>query len=424
MSGWIDAMNLLNTFVFLLLAAGHAELQVAILNRLYAKPISERVLDWSGRIHHLLVFGVPLAMIWFAGLRGPGLLVGGEWSELPTAWLVVFAACGVGTLGLVVSTIRWQLRRESRLVENRESKTFDVAESMDESSVGDGGYLRTIGLPGNEVFLIESNELTIRHPRLPHEWDGLTILHLSDLHFEGTVSKAWFRDVIQLAKLWKPDLVAFTGDLLDRQELVAWLPETLGQLEAPLGCHFVLGNHDWYHRPEETRRALTDLGWKDATTGAARLEAPSPPQDATLQSATSPGERAGVRGAENVSANPTPNIIITGDERPWMGNAPNFGNPTDSDFRLLLSHSPDSLPWAKNNGVDLMLAGHVHGGQIVLPIIGPVYSPSRFGVKYATGVFWEPPTLLHVSRGVGAKQPIRYNCRPEMTLLTLRTDSE
>lgn len=417
-------MTLVNALAFVLLSAGHAELQVAVLNRLYAKPISERFLDWSGRIHHVLIFGVPVAMVWFAGLRGPGLLVGGEWSELPAAWLVVFAACGFGTLSLIASSVRRRLRREIPFVQSRESKSVDIAERLGESPIGDGGYQRTIRLPRNEVFQIELNELSIRHPRLPIEWDKLSILHLTDLHFEGTIDKAWFREVIQLASEWKPDLVAFTGDLLDRQELVSWLPETLGQLTAPLGCFFVLGNHDWYHRPDETRKALTDLGWQDATTGAARIATPSPPQHVTMQSTTSPGERAGVRGPENSSPTPTPDLIITGDERPWMGTTPNFGNTTDNDFRLLLSHSPDSLPWAKQHNVDLMLAGHVHGGQIVLPIIGPVYSPSRFGVKYAAGLFRESPTLLHVSRGVGAKQPIRYNCGPEMTLLRLRSDEK
>lgn len=71
-----------------------------------------------------------------------------------------------------------------------------------------------------------------------------------------------------------------------------------------------------------------------------------------------------------------------------------------------------------------MLAGHNHGGQICLPLIGPVYSPSRYGVKYAGGTFREGHAVMHVSRGVSAKRPLRWNCPPEITRLVLtRTES-
>jgi hypothetical protein len=67
-----------------------------------------------------------------------------------------------------------------------------------------------------------------------------------------------------------------------------------------------------------------------------------------------------------------------------------------------------------------MLSGHVHGGQIRLPVFGSVLVPSRFSRRYDCGVFHEPPTLLHVSRGLGQEHPIRINCRPEVVKLVLR----
>jgi predicted MPP superfamily phosphohydrolase len=67
------------------------------------------------------------------------------------------------------------------------------------------------------------------------------------------------------------------------------------------------------------------------------------------------------------------------------------------------------------------VAGHTHGGQICFPLIGPIHCPSWHGVKYASGVFVEPPTVMHVSRGVSSELPIRLNCRPEVTKLVLRT---
>jgi predicted MPP superfamily phosphohydrolase len=68
-----------------------------------------------------------------------------------------------------------------------------------------------------------------------------------------------------------------------------------------------------------------------------------------------------------------------------------------------------------------MLAGHNHGGQIRLPGIGSIFVPSRYSRKYDCGIFHEPPTLLHVSRGLSGQQPLRYNCRPEVTRIVLRS---
>jgi predicted MPP superfamily phosphohydrolase len=94
--------------------------------------------------------------------------------------------------------------------------------------------------------------------------------------------------------------------------------------------------------------------------------------------------------------------------------------PADA-FRLLLSHTPDNIQWARRHKIDLMLAGHNHGGQIRLPLFGPVYSPSVYGAHYASGAFWESPTLMYVSRGISGKVPLRWNCLPELSRLTLRS---
>ena len=72
-----------------------------------------------------------------------------------------------------------------------------------------------------------------------------------------------------------------------------------------------------------------------------------------------------------------------------------------------------------------MLAGHTHGGQGRLPLIGPVLSPSFHGSRYASGDFYKSPTTMHVSRGLSGTHLIRINCRPQLSLLTLRAiDSE
>ena len=117
-------------------------------------------------------------------------------------------------------------------------------------------------------------------------------------------------------------------------------------------------------------------------------------------------------------------LVLAGNEVPW------FGPPTDLrdcpahdehglPLRILLAHSPDQFSWARDNDIDLMLAGHLHGGQVRFPILGPIFSPSLYGVRYAAGIFTAGNTVMHVSRGTGSFTPLRYNCPPEIALLTL-----
>jgi hypothetical protein len=94
--------------------------------------------------------------------------------------------------------------------------------------------------------------------------------------------------------------------------------------------------------------------------------------------------------------------------------------PCPTGFRLCLSHTPDNIVWARKNEIDLMLSGHVHGGQIRLPLVGSIFVPSRYGRRYDCGTFDEPPTVMHVSRGLAGQHPLRINCRPEVTWLELK----
>ena len=118
-------------------------------------------------------------------------------------------------------------------------------------------------------------------------------------------------------------------------------------------------------------------------------------------------------------------IILAGKELPWFSPPANMEQcpPRSADtgqLRILLSHSPDQFGWARRWDFDLVLAGHTHGGQICLPVIGPMVCPSWYGVHYASGTFYRHPTLMHVSRGVSGETPIRLNCRPELSRLVLQ----
>jgi predicted MPP superfamily phosphohydrolase len=173
---------------------------------------------------------------------------------------------------------------------------------------------------------------------------------------------------------------------------LSWLPPTLGQLKARDGVYYILGNHDRRSTESRIKAVLKESGlihvgdnWRE------------------------------------VIVNGSP-LIIAGNELPWYKPAADLSSckhEAASPTRILLAHSPDQFKWAQQNGIDLMLAGHLHGGQIRFPILGAITSPSLHGVRYAAGIFTAGNTVLHVSRGVSALTPLRVNCPPEIATLVL-----
>ncbi len=382
--------SLLNTCLLIVFVIGHIELLVTIVNRVHGLRIPQSVLTQVRHAHDLLIPLFPPVLFWFVGISGPGLILGGAWTDLSVGWQAYLTVCAMGFAGFVVSWCRhgWQCWQRANYEVH--CRTIDIAAEIGECPQGDGYHSYLAKVPGNEIYQIELTEKEAFLPRLPAACDGLSILHISDLHFHGTPDRRYFDYLFDHLTEWEPDLVVFTGDLLDEQRLTDWLPTTLGRLDAPLGRFFILGNHDWYLEERSIHKAIEELGWINVAGRTFDLQ------------------------HENHK------IVIGGSEMPWMAKHPNFSQSPEEEFRILLSHTPDNFNWSRSHDVDLMLSGHNHGGQVVLPFIGPVYSPSIHGVRYAGGTFRKPPTLMHVSRGISGRYPLRLNCKPEATLLSLR----
>src|SRR5207247_1037312 len=170
-----------------------------------------------------------------------------------------------------------------------------------------------------------------------------------------------------------PDLVALTGDVVDSSWHHRWIMPVLGRLRWNSAAIAILGNHDSWRDDKVIRRRLARLGMHVLGNGWQMLE---------------------VRGQL---------MVIAGHEGPWFVPPPDLSACPTGFFRLLLSHTPDNLPWARRQRMDLMLAGHVHGGQIRFPLIGATFVPSRYSRRYDCGTFFARPTLMHVSRGVAGQ---------------------
>jgi predicted MPP superfamily phosphohydrolase len=382
-------MHFLGAICFLGVCIGHTALWCTCVGWWYSFPLPRRFLI-SLKLAHggLILLGLALfTQAYFAPASLEEVL-----SSRPlvaTAAETYALVCGlIGLVFLPIVTIRRLYRRPAALLSNH-TTTIDVASRLGYKPIGRGKYRILAHLPRNEVFQVDFAERTLVFPRLPAAWDGLTILHLSDLHLCGTPDRIFFQQVMDLCSAWEPDLVAITGDLVDSHHHHRWIVPILGHLRWRVAAFGILGNHDWRREPVLIRRRLRRAGIRVLANSWEQLE---------------------VRGEP---------LVVVGHEGPWFHPEPDLTGCPEEAFRLCLSHTPDNIRWARRHHVDLMLAGHNHGGQIRLPVIGSVFVPSRYGRHYDCGTFHEPPTLLHVSRGLAGKEPLRYNCRPEVAKLVL-----
>ncbi|MCI0456002.1 MAG: metallophosphoesterase [Gemmataceae bacterium] len=384
-------MLILDCVLFAGACLGHTALLLYCLNGVYALPLPRKLQHGMRLLDGVLVWAGPVAVAVFYGGR-----LTEAFTRTPlSGWHALFAAY-VGICWLVglaifpVVTFRRALRRPPAALLSNHTTTVDVAAQLGYKPVGSGKYRALARLPGNQVFQVDLPERTLCVPQLPAAWEGLTILHLSDLHLCGTPDRIYYQHVMDLCRAWEPDLVALTGDIVDSERHHRWIMPVLGRLRWRIAAFAILGNHDYWQDPPLIRRRLRRVG---------------------MRVLGNTWEQVDVRGEP---------LVVIGHEGPWFRPIPDLtGCPVDG-FRLLLSHTPDNIRWAQRQRIDLMLAGHVHGGQIRLPLIGSMFVPSRYSRRYDCGTFHEPPTVLHVSRGLAGQYPLRYNCRPEVTKIILR----
>jgi predicted MPP superfamily phosphohydrolase len=376
--------------LFLGACVGHTAIWVFSQNWWFGLALPHRFLGWWRNVHGLVVVGG-----WIFFFQTLGLHFHEVWPSESTNWwrgaLALYAVlCWTIAFGLLPwSTMRRMLRRPQALAANH-TRTLDVASQLGYKPIGRGKHRLLARLPGNNVFRVDFSEKILRLPGLPSAWDGVSVLHLSDLHLSGTPDRVFFEQVMDECRAWNPDIVVITGDYVDSEKHHRWIIPLLGRLEWRVGAVAILGNHDGWYDPFLVRRRLHRLGVEVLGNSWKQWEIHGEP------------------------------LILIGNEAPWFRPAPNLIDCPEIGFRLGLSHTPDNIRWAQKNRIDLLLAGHNHGGQIRLPFIGSVLVPSRYGRRYDCGTFDEPPTVMHVSRGLGGQHPVRYGCKPEVTKLLLR----
>lgn len=247
-----------------------------------------------------------------------------------------------------------------------------------------------------EPAWFETVELNLTLSRLPEVFQGYRIVQISDFHMEWMGQERLF-DIVGRVNRLRPDLIVMTGDYVTRtySRAAEDLIPPLRALHAPDGVVGVLGNHDYWghHGPAIIRRVLHESHSIDLNNNIYTVERG--------------GQELHIAGVDSVRE---------GQDRldKVVQNLPNRGGS------ILLVHEPDFADKAARTGrFDLQISGHSHGGQVVVPFVGPPHLPPM-GKKYHTGLYKVGNMLQYTNRGLGmVGLPVRFCCRPEITVFNL-----
>lgn len=245
-----------------------------------------------------------------------------------------------------------------------------------------------------EPSWIEVKTVSLTLPHLAPEFSGYRIVQLSDIHADRWMTSQRIQKVVGRVNDMHPDLVVLTGDFVTRNpEQFAPNLSVLKSLQPVDKTLAVLGNHDAWTDPDLIQRTLETAGVQVLNNRSITLERPS----AQLH----------IAGVDDIWA---------GRDRlnEVLAALPNTG------AAILLAHEPDFADTSAATGrFDLQLSGHSHGGQVYLPFMKRVLPPLAY--KYPLGQYQVGSMIQYTNRGLGSSGiPIRFNCRPEITIFTLK----
>jgi len=269
-----------------------------------------------------------------------------------------------------------------------------------------GGLVATVGGAAAyarwvEPIWIDIVQRDLPVPGLPVAWEGVRIGLIADLHHGASVPLDYLAEGVDRLAALKPDLVAVAGDFVTGRrhryaEAVAGLFEGLSP---PLGVFACLGNHDY---------------------GVVR-----PVKSAKAQAVADALPRAGVRVLRNEAVHLVrdgQDLWVAGAQDLWSGHLDAEETlravPTGA-ASVVLCHNPDAADVLAAAGAGSILSGHTHGGQVQVPLVGPPILPVRNRRRYE-GLHQVGGSWLYINRGLGWLLKVRFACRPEITILSLR----
>ena len=238
-----------------------------------------------------------------------------------------------------------------------------------------------------ETSLFETKEYKISNGNIANDFSGLKIIHISDIHYGRITSTKMIKKIIKEVNLIKPDIIVITGDLIDKdatltEKDISFLKDSLAKLESKYGKYSIYGNHDITYSREKIEEIYKYSNFKllvndyDIIYGKKNEALFIGGLDSLLE------------GEQNIEKTMS-----------------YFNDHEDILYKILLVHEPDSTDniLEKYPNTNLILAGHSHNGQVRLPLIGAVYTPSG-SKKYYDNYYKINETDLYISSGIGVSR--------------------
>jgi predicted MPP superfamily phosphohydrolase len=255
----------------------------------------------------------------------------------------------------------------------------------------------------NSVTVTRSN---IKTSKIPRSFNNFKILQISDFHGKDFGSKQQY--LVKLVRNCKPDIIAITGDLIDRDNYDDKASMELVDAAVKIApVYYVTGNHEW-----QSGKYLSSLKPKLESAGVVVLS------DANFKIKRG-DEEISIAGIDDVTRtdwDETKELSVVSDVTKALKGI------SAKDFKILLAHRPEMIKVYAESNTDLVLSGHTHGGQVQVPFIGAIFAPDQgFFPKYASGEYKIKDSVLIISKGIGNSTiPLRMLCEPEFVLVTLK----
>lgn len=320
--------------------------------------------------------------------------------EIPLVVLMVLGwAFGAFVLLALLLLLKDSLRLVAYLWSRRKNQVWARAPRL---LYGMGLLAMTLSMLGvwEATRVPDTKTVHIRLPNLPAEFDGFSVVQLTDIHASRLLQEPWVKAVVTKANALKPDLMVLTGDIIDgtpeaRQHDV----QPLRQLHAKHGVYAIPGNHEYYAEYEQWLPVFNDLGLQMLLNKHLRIE--------------QQGQGLIVAGITDAIA------PAFGQQAPDIHHALKGVDRTEPI--ILLSHRPSSATVNAKAGVDLQLSGHTHGGQV----LGFHYLVQLANEGFVAGLYAVDAMQLYVSNGTGLWSgfPIRLGRRSEITQIVLHSES-
>ncbi|HWP91931.1 MAG TPA: metallophosphoesterase [Thermodesulfobacteriota bacterium] len=270
---------------------------------------------------------------------------------------------------------------------------------------------------------VRTERVQVMIPNLPENLDGFKIAHISDLQADNRTVRPRMENYINAVNKLAPDIVVFTGDLVTYgEEHIDIGAEMMGRLKSRYGVYACLGDHDYWANPEIVMRSLREAGVIILENEDYTLDVK--PEKSGLMGLDMATEDGSFTGSTNIHMTFVTNIYSKRPNKEILKTLAT--EDTDPTIKIFVTHQPSDglVRFAAKNNYDIFLAGHTHGGQVVITLFGVKLTPVLFETSFLSGQYRFDSMFVNVNNGLGLTfSPVRYNSPATVTLIELKKGS-